>query len=295
MKIKLSREDKIFNAISYLILGLLLIVIIYPLYFIVIASFCNPDLVASGQITFVPRGVTLDGYKRIFAYDEVWRGYANTIFITIFGTAFNLFLTIPVAYVLTRKKFMARGLITGLLMFTMFFSGGMIPTYLLVNQIGLFNKPFTLIFIAGLSVQNVIIVRTTIAGSIPEEMFEAATIDGCDHFGYFFRFVLPLSKSIIAVMILYYGVGHWNDFMNALIYVNDAEYFPLQLVLRNILIIGQQLAQSVETADEALQLQREAELIKYGLIVVSSAPLLFIYPFIQKYFEKGVMIGSVKG
>ena len=190
---------------------------------------------------------------------------------------------------------MARGLITGLLMFTMFFSGGMIPTYLLVNQIGLFNKPFTLIFIAGLSVQNVIIVRTTIAGSIPEEMFEAATIDGCDHFGYFFRFVLPLSKSIIAVMILYYGVGHWNDFMNALIYVNDAEYFPLQLVLRNILIIGQQLAQSVETADEALQLQREAELIKYGLIVVSSAPLLFIYPFIQKYFEKGVMIGSVKG
>lgn len=295
MKIKLSREDKIMNAISYLILGLLLIVIIYPLYFIVIASFCDPDLVSSGQITLIPKGLNLDGYKRILSYKEVWRGYANTIYLTVFGTAFNLFLTLPVAYVLSRKKFMARKLITGLMMFTMFFSGGLIPTYLLVDRIGLYNTPYTLIFIAGLSVQNVIIVRTTIMGNIPEDMFEAATIDGSDHFEYFFRFVLPLSKSIIAVMVLYYGVGHWNDYMNALIYVNKADYFPLQLVLRNILIVGQQLAQSVETADEALQLQREAELIKYGLIVVSSAPLLFIYPFIQKYFEKGVMIGSVKG
>lgn len=295
MKIKLSREDKILNGISYLILSLLLIVIIYPLYFIVIASFCDPDLVGSGQITLIPKGLNLDGYKRILSYKEVWRGYFNTIYLTLLGTAFNLFLTLPVAYVLSRKNFMARKLITGLLMFTMFFSGGLIPTYLLVDQIGLYNKAYTLIFIAGLSVQNVIIVRTTIMGTIPEDMFEAATIDGSSHFQYFFRFVLPLSKSIIAVMILYYGVGHWNDYMNALIYVNKPEYFPLQLVLRNILIVGQQLAQSVETADEALQLQREAELIKYGLIVVSSVPLLFIYPFIQKYFEKGVMIGSVKG
>lgn len=295
MKIKISKEDRILNIISYIILGLLLIVVLYPLYFIVIASFCAPELVASGQITFVPKGINFDGYKRIFSYGAVWKGYGTTIFITVFGTLFNLFLTMPVAYVLTRKKFMFRGLLTKILMFTMFFGGGLIPTYLLVNQIGLFNKPYTLIFIAGLSVQNVIIVRTTIAGSIPEELFEAATIDGCDHFGYFFRFVLPLSKSIIAVMVLYYGVDHWNDFMNALIYVDNADYYPLQLVLRNILIMGQQLAQNVETADEALALQREAELIKYGLIVVSSAPLLFIYPFIQKYFEKGVMIGSVKG
>jgi putative aldouronate transport system permease protein len=295
MKKENSREDKIFNGISYFILGLLLIVILYPLYFVVIASFCSPELVASGQITLIPKGINFDGYKRIFSYAAVWKGYFNTIYITVCGTVFNLFLTIPIAYVLTRKNFMARGLFIKILMFTMFFGGGLIPTYLLVNQIGLFNKPYSLIFLGGLSVYNVLIVRTTIANSIPEEMFEAATIDGCDHFGYFFQFVLPLSKSIIAVMVLYYGVGHWNNFMNALIYLNNPDYYPLQLVLRNILIMGQHLAQNVETADEALALQREAELLKYGLIVVSSAPLLFIYPFVQKYFQKGIMIGSVKG
>ncbi len=295
MKVAISKEDKIFDVISYIILGLLLIVVLYPIYFIVIASFCSPELVSTGRITLIPKGINFDGYKRIFSYPEVWRGYFNTVYITVLGTAFNLFLTLPIGYVLTRKDFMARGLFTKLLMFTMFFGGGLIPTYLLIHQLGLFNKAYTLIFISGLSVQNVIIVRTTIANNIPEELYEAATIDGCDHFGFFFKFVLPLSKSIIAVMMLYYGVAHWNDYMNALIYVDNSKYYPLQLVLRNILIMGQQMAQSVETADEALALQREAELIKYGLIVVSSVPLLLIYPFIQKYFEKGVMIGSVKG
>lgn len=295
MKVKASKEDRIFNMVTYLILTLLLIIILYPLYFVVIASFCDPDLVGAGKIILVPKGINFSGYKRIFSYATVWKGYFNTIYITFLGTLFNLFLTIPVAYVLTRKHFMGRKFLTKFLMFTMFFSGGLIPTYLLITNIGLFNKPYTMIFIAGISIQNVIIVRTTIANSIPEEMYEAATIDGCDHFQYFFRFVLPLSKAIIAVMILYYGVGHWNDFMNALIYINDAKYFPLQLVLRNILIMGETLAQNVETADEALQLQREADLIKYGLIVVSSVPILCIYPFIQKYFKQGVMIGSVKG
>lgn len=295
MKIKLSREDRVFNFISYFILSILLVIVLYPLYFIIIASFCSPELVASGQITFIPKGINFDGYKRIFSYPAVWRGYFNTIYVTVLGTALNLFLTLPIAYVLNRKTFLARGFLTKLLMFTMFFGGGLIPTYLLINQIGLFNQPYTLIFIAGLSVQNVIIVRTTFASTIPEELFEAATIDGCDHFRFFSKVVLPLSKPIVAVMLLYYGVAHWNDFMNGLIYLDNADYYPLQLVLRNILIMGQQLAQNVETADEALALQREAELIKYGLIVVSSVPLLIIYPFIQKYFEKGVMIGSVKG
>lgn len=295
MKIKLSRDERAFNVISYLILAFVLVVTLYPIYFIVIASFSDPTLVSSGQILLLPKNIALEGYQQIFKDKSIWRGLFNSIYIVVFGTMFNLFLTLPVAYVLTVKKFRFRSLISKILLFTMYFSGGLIPTYLVVSKVGLYNNPLTLVFLGGVSITNVIIARTTIANSIPYEMYEAVTIDGGDHFTFFFKFVLPLSKSIIAVLILYYAVDHWNDYYTGLIYLNDVDYFPLQLVLRNILVLGQKVADDAVNAEEALAALRRSELLKYCLIVVSSVPMFVVYPFIQKYFEKGVMIGSVKG
>lgn len=295
MKIKLSRDEKAFNVVSYAILAFVLVVTLYPIYFIVIASFSDPTLVSSGKILLLPKQIALEGYQQIFKDRSIWRGLFNSIYVVVFGTLFNLFLTLPIAYVLTVKKFRFRSFISKFLLFTMYFSGGLIPTYLVVSKVGLYNNPFTLVFLGGVSITNVIIARTTIANSIPYEMYEAVTIDGGDHFTFFFKFVLPLSKSIIAVLILYYAVDHWNDYYTGLIYLNDVDYFPLQLVLRNILVLGQKVADDAVNAEEALAALRRSELLKYCLIVVSSVPMFVVYPFIQKYFEKGVMIGSVKG
>jgi len=295
MNIKLSREDKIFNIISYVILIVVLLIILYPIYFVFIASVSDPTLVNSGQIILWPKNITFEGYTQIFKDSSIWRGLFNSVYIVILATMFNLFLTLPVAYALTVKKFLFRKLLSKMLLFTMYFSGGLIATYLLVSNIGLYNKPYSLIFIGGVSVTNIIIARTTIENSIPYEMYEAVTIDGGDHFTFFTRFVLPLSKPIIAVLILYYGIDHWNDYYTGLIYLSDTDYYPLQLLLRNILVMGQKMADTAENAEAALAAARRAELLKYCLIVVSSVPMFIIYPFIQKYFEKGVMIGSIKG
>ena len=295
MKIKTSGYDKIFDIVRCMLLGFVLIIVLYPIYFVYIASFSDPTLVSTGQIVFLPKRTSFEGYKQIFMDSSIWRGWFNSMYIVVLGTLFNLFLTLPIAYALTVKSFMFRNILSKLLLFTMYFSGGLIPTYLLVNEIGLYNKPFTLIFMGGVSVTNIIIARTTIANSIPYEMYEAVTIDGGSHFTFFARFVLPLSKAIIAVLILYYGVGHWNDYYSGLVYLNDPDYYPLQLILRNILLAGQKMADISENAEAALAAARRAELLKYCLIVVSSLPMFLIYPFIQKYFEKGVMIGSVKG
>lgn len=295
MKIKLSRDEKTFNVVSYAILAFVLVVTLYPIYFIVIASFSDPTLVSSGKILLLPKQIAMEGYQQIFKDRSIWRGLFNSIYVVVFGTLFNLFLTLPIAYVLTVKKFRFRSFISKFLLFTMYFSGGLIPTYLVVSKVGLYNNPFTLVFLGGVSITNVIIARTTIANSIPYEMYEAVTLDGGDHFTFFFKFVLPLSKSIIAVLILYYAVDHWNDYYTGLIYLNDVDYFPLQLVLRNILVLGQKVADDAVNAEEALAALRRSELLKYCLIVVSSVPMFVVYPFIQKYFEKGVMIGSVKG
>lgn len=288
-----SRADILFDLFNYIILGLVGIMVLYPLYFIVIASVSDPVAINNGQLSFFPIGFNLDGYKKIFEDTKIWTAYNNTIFYTVVGTTLNIVLTMLLAYPLSRKNFFAGKVLMAFIMFTMYFQGGMIPTYLQVQSLGLYNTPWVMILLPAINVFNVIIATTNIRGNIPEELYEAASIDGCSHFGFFFKMVMPLSKTIIAVLVLYYGVAHWNEFMNGLIYLRDQSLQPLQLVLRNILLQNQ--VSSMGDVDSVLEQQKAAELIKYGLIIVSTLPVLVVYPFLQKYFAKGVMVGSVKG
>lgn len=287
--------DKIFDFIVNIIIFCITIIILYPLYFVVIASISNPDLVASGQVLLFPKGFTLEGYKYIIRDSRIWVGYFNTIRYTFFGTIFALFITIPAGYALSRQDMVGKSVIMKLLIFTKFFSGGLIPTYLIVDMLGLVDTPYVLIVLGSFSVFNLILCRTFFVNTLPLELQEAAEVDGCGIFRYFISIVLPLSKAIVAIMVLYYAVGHWNSFFNALIYVNKSSLYPLQLILRDILVMGQAV-QSDVTDPEALEMMQQiSKTIKYGVIIISSLPVLAMYPFVQKYFVKGVMIGSIKG
>lgn len=292
---KQGRQDKIFDVINYSGMILILLIILYPLYFIVIASFSNPNAVAGGDVWFWPVGFNLEGYKEIFSYREIWIGYANSIYYTLVGTAVNLVLIIPAAFALSRKELIGKKPILGLFALTMFFGGGLIPTYLLVDALNLKNTMWALTLPGAVGVYNLIVARSFFQQSIPEELFESAALDGCGYFAYFFKIAIPISKPIIAVMFLIHAVGHWNSYFSALIYIVDRDLYPLQVVLREILIQNQSMQQGIlDTA--AVEKQRQmAELIKYGTIIVSSLPVLILYPFIQKYFVKGILLGSVKG
>lgn len=294
-KINTSLGDKIFDSANIFILAIAVLIVLYPLFFVVIASLSDPVAVQSGEVLFTPKGFTLDGYKTILQDESIIRGYANSLFCVVFGTAINLFFTITCGYALSKKSLPFRNGIMFFLMFTMFFSGGMIPTYLLVKNLGLINSLWSLILTDAVSIMNVIIVRTYFQTSIPNELYEAALIDGCSEIKAFIKIALPLAKPIIAIMVLFYGVGQWNQLFKGIIYIQNEELYPLQLVLRNILI--QNTATSSTTMDSAsfLAQQRMSELIKYGLIIVGSLPPLLIYPFVQKHLKKGIMIGSVKG
>ena len=266
------------------------------MYFVVIASFSDPNLVESGQVLFLPRAVTLEGYKYIMDDHRIWTGYLNTFIYTIFGTLLAVFLTVPAAYALSRTDMLGRGAIMKIFAFTMYFGGGMIPFYLLVKSLHLIDTYFVLIILGSFSTYNLIICRTFFQTNIPHELQEAAEIDGCSIPRFFFSIVLPLSKAIIAIMVLYYAVGHWNDFFNAMIYINRDELRPLQLIMRDILIQGQSIDPSTVTdPDQIIRMQQIGRSIKYGSIIISSLPILIFYPFVQKYFVKGVMIGSIKG
>ena len=297
--IKRSKSDIIFDSIIFILLTFILIIVAYPLYFIIISSFSSPDKVSSGQVVFYPLGFTLEGYNKVFENSQVVRGFLNSLLYTIVGTSVNLLLTIPTAYALSRKKFQGGRIVTIFYMITMFISGGMIPTYLVVQKLHLLDTMWALILPGSLSVYNMIVARTFFQQNISEELYEAAELDGCGHGKFFFSIALPLSKAIIAIMVLYYGVGHWNSYFNALLYMQTEDKYPLQLVLRSILVQNSaQLSQTVISAQqqEALRKQQEAvELMKYSLIIISSIPVLILYPFIQKHFTKGIMIGSVKG
>lgn len=294
-KIKNTVDDKIFYAIVFTISTLFLITVIYPLVFILSSSFSSGAAVQSGQVMLWPVGFTLKGYQEVFNYGEVFTGFRNTLFYTFFGTLFSLTVTFAAAYPLSRKDFVGRGFFSFLFAFTMLFSGGMIPTYLLVKDLHLINSVWVMIVPGALSVYNMIVTRTFIQTNIPNELLEASQIDGCSDSRYFFSIVLPLSKSIIAVMALFYAVGYWNSFFNALLYINDRKLYPLQLILREILVNNQFDASTALDPELMQAKQGLGELLKYSLIVVTTVPILFVYPFVQKYFVKGIMIGSVKG
>lgn len=286
-------SDKIFDIVNHLLLGTAVLLVLYPMYFIVIASFSDPVAINNGQVTIRPIGFNVIGYQRIFENTKIWRSYSNTIFYTVTGTIINIVMTMLMAYPLSRKEFFARKPLMLFVMFTMYFQGGLIPTYLWVNKLHLYNTPWVMILLPAINVFNLIIAINYIKNNIPEELYEAAAIDGCSHFKFFTTIVFPLSKTIIVVLILYYGVAHWNEFMNGLIYLQDEGYYPLQLTLRSILLQNQ--VSGLGDVDSMLEQQKAAELLKYGIIIVSTLPVLVIYPFLQKYFEKGVMVGSVKG
>lgn len=293
--IKRSREDAIFDTITYIFLGLFMLIVLYPLYFIVIASISDPYAVLTGKTALLPRGLNVDSYKRIFKESQIWVGYKNSILYTFFGTLLNVALTMTIAYPLSRKYFSGRKTIMTILLITMYFSGGMIPLYILVNKLNLRDTFWVMIFLGAISVYNVIIARTFLEGNISSELEEAAAIDGCSQLHFFTTMVLPLSKAIIAVLVLYYAVAHWNDFMRGLIYLDKAEHYPLQLVIRSILIQTQMIDHDTVDVEELNAQMKLAEAMKYGVMIVSSIPVLILFPFIQKYFVKGVMIGSVKG
>lgn len=301
---KKTRADKVFDAINVSVTLIILIIIMYPLYFTLVASFSDPTQVAQGKTFLWIKDFTLEPYKNVLENDDIWQGYRNTIFYTVFGTAWNLVLTLPTAYVLSKKHLPGRSAISWYFLFTMYFGGGLIPTYLTVLNLGLVNTPITIVLLGGLSVYNMIVTRNFFQNGIPGELYEAAKIDGASEFRQFFTIALPLSTPIIAVIALYYGVGRWNDYFTALIYLNDAEYSPLQIVLRSILIQNQgaanmhtqeQIMANEELAEYYNRMKYMAEGMKYSIIYIASAPLLIAYPFIQKYFVKGVMIGSLKG
>ena len=292
--IRVSPADRIFDILNYVFLTLCLLIVAYPLYFIVIASVSDPTAVYAGKVILWPARFTLEGYQRILDYESFFTGYRNTVIYTVVGTAVNVLITIPGAYALSRKDLVGRNIFMMGVTFSMIFSGGLIPTYLLVISLNLYNTMWALILPVAVSAWNLIVARTFFQQTIPDELLEAATLDGAGNTQFFLRVVLPLSKSIIAVMVLFYAVNHWNSYFNALIYLKSAEKYPLQLVLRNILFENS-LGDMVEDASTLALQQRLGDLIKYGIIIASSLPLLILYPFLQRFFIQGVMIGAVKG
>lgn len=296
-RIRDTREDKILYVIANIVMALALLVVGYPLIFIVSASFSNGFAIQSGKVLLWPVDVTLEGYKAVFGHKLIISGYSHTILYTVLGTFLNVSATLICAYPLSRRDMQWKGFYMFLFVFTMYFGGGMIPTYLMMRTLGIINTTWVMVLPGLISTYNMIITRTFIQSNIPQEMLEAAQIDGCSDFQYFFRMVLPLSKAVIAVITLYYAVGHWNAYFNALIYLTDRERYPLQIILREILVANQVNLSEVENMDPE-ELAAKAQLanqLKYSLIIVSCGPILLAYPFVQKYFVKGVMIGSVKG
>lgn len=298
-KIKYSLTDRIFQTSVYLFLTLALVIVLYPLIYIVSASISDPQAVNSGEMLLFPKGITFEGYRTIFENESIWRGYANTIFYTALGTLVNLIVTIPCAYALSRDDFSGKKLFTKFMVVTMFLSGGLIPTYLIVKNLGMINTVWALIIPNAASVYNIVVTRTFFQSTIPRELEEAATIDGCNDIKMFIKVILPLSLPIIAVMALFYGVGHWNGYFSALIYLSDRALYPLQMVLREILVLQDMASNSVgmnsSMAEFAYSKQQLVQVIQYGVMIVSTLPIIVVYPFLQKYFVKGMMVGSVKG
>lgn len=297
-KIKYNR-DRFYYAFCYTVVTILTILVLYPIIYIISASFSNPDVVIHGGVWLWPVDIDFTAYKFVLEQPRVWSGYVNTIFYTVAGTFVNLLVTIACAYPLARKNLRGRGPIMFIFSFTMLFSGGMIPNYILVRELGMIDTRWAMILPGAMSVYNMIVCRTFIQTNIPDEMLEAAQIDGCSDLQFLFRMVLPLSKSIIAVLTLWYGVSHWNAYFNAFMYLNSEELYPLQIFLKEILVQSKRISQQEDEMLTFSEREHYSEYLyvtlKYCIIMVSTLPLFCVYPFVQKHFQKGVMIGSVKG
>ncbi len=288
-------DDRIYYSLTYFYVLLLTVSVLYPLVYILSSSFSSAQAVSLGRVVLWPVDWSVAGYTAVFKNARVFIGYRNTIFYTLAGTTVNILMTLICAYPLARKKLPHRKLLTFIFTFTMLFSGGMIPSYILMRDLKLINTVWVLVIPGAISVYNMIVTRTFFQTTISDELLEAAQIDGCNDIRFFTQFVLPLSKAIIAVIGMMYAVEHWNAYFNAFIYLSRRELYPLQIFLREILVMNQINASDIVDPETAIAQQGMADLLKYSLIVVSAGPILCVYPFIQKYFVRGIMIGSLKG
>ncbi len=290
-----TKSDIIFDIINYSFLAVIFFAAFYPLYFVVIASFSDPTYVNAGETMFLPKGFTFAGYEKAFEYKKIWIGYKNSAIYTLVGTCINLAVLIPASFALSRKELVGRKIFTTLMLFTMYFSGGTIPLYLLIKNLGLMDTMWAIVLPGAFSVYNMIICRSYFQGNVSEELFESVKLDGGGYMRFFFSVVLPLSKAIIAVMVLYHALGHWNVYVSALYYLRDTSKHPLQLVLANLTnSLTNSLVDGGLGTDTA-ETEKLREMIRYSTILIAALPMIILYPFVQKYFVTGVMIGSVKG
>ncbi|GIP35476.1 carbohydrate ABC transporter permease [Paenibacillus sp. J2TS4] len=297
-RIAKAKSDRIFDFVNYTVLTVILLIVLYPLYLILISSFSEPAAVNAGKVAFWPKGFTLKGYQILLENKEVWRGYRNTLLYVVLSVGIGVSLVITAGYALSRKDLVGRNFFMFAIVFTMFFSGGLIPGYLLVQSLNMINTIWAVIIPSAVSAYHLIVTRTFFQTTIPDELLESAQMDGCSTFRFFFSIVVPLSTPIIAVMALFGAVAEWNSYFPALIYLQDQSLYPLQLILRSILVASQEASQATGGAVDPeliVEQQQYKELIKYSLIIISSLPILVLYPFLQRYFVKGVMIGSIKG
>lgn len=294
-KIRLSPADKIYYGVAYTIVTLLTLLVLLPMINILACSFSAPSAVATGKVVLWPVDWSLTGYEKVFATNEIWIGYGNTLFYTVVGTLVNVAVTLLCAYPLARRDLPGKSFFSFLFAFTMLFSGGLVPSYLLARDLHLLNTRWALIIPGAMAVYQMIITRTFLVANIPQDLIEMSQIDGCGDIRFFFSFVLPLSKAVIAVVAMQYAVGHWNSWFQAFVYLTDDKKYPLQMMLRRILVMNQVKATEYLDDETMIAMEGIADLLKYALIVVATVPILCVYPFIQKYFVKGIMIGSLKG
>ena len=293
-----SWDDIIYSVVTKVFLFLMVFITLYPVWFVIVASFSDPIYVNNGTFLVFPKGFTLKGYVEVFKDERIWTGYLNTIFYTVGGTVLGTVVTLLAGYALSRKDLPGRSIIMKVFVFTMYFSGGMIPFYLVVKSLGMLDSRMTIVILGSLSVYNIIVVRSFMSGNIPDDLFDAATIDGCGNGRFFTQIVIPLSKSVIAVIVLYIAVSKWNSYFNAMLFLTESDKYPLQIFLRQILLAGEAMVNNTETLQDmtaAAELRNMAMVVKYSVIVIATAPIICVYPFIQNYFVKGVMVGSVKG
>ncbi len=293
-KIRATHADKVFDKLNMALMGIIGLLIVYPLYYVFVASFTDPNVVSTGTLLLYPKELYLEGYDYILNYKMIWTGYGNTILYSLVGVALFLILTIPTAYVLSRKDLFGAKKLSFFFIFTMFFRGGMIPLYLVIKNLGIYDTIWGMTLPSAILIWDLLVCRAFFSQSIPQELLEAAQIDGCSDIRFFFSIVLPLSPTIISVMTLYHATFMWNNFFDALMFLSKIDNMPLQVVLRNLVLIGQ-VSNISTNAEELATRAKLAEQMKYGMIVVSVIPLLCVYPFLQKHFAKGIMVGAIKG